>query len=116
AENDEELSSILEDALSKRQNIPFMAIENEGSTEKINRIKFYNNKPISAHLRDHILIFMWDIETQSRELDEFAKTEPDPECITIICENQENLLKAFTLYWRVFAPDIQVGFNDSDYN
>ena len=45
-----------------------------------------------------------------------VETEPDPRCITIICGNQENLLKAFALCWREFAPDIQVGFNDSDYD
>ncbi|PKK58786.1 hypothetical protein RhiirC2_795765 [Rhizophagus irregularis] len=36
AGNDEGLTTILEDALSKQQEIPFMAIENEGSTERIN--------------------------------------------------------------------------------
>src|SRR5207253_9875326 len=41
AGNDEGLSPILENALSKRQDIPFMAIENEGSTEKINGIYCY---------------------------------------------------------------------------
>ena len=45
-----------------------------------------------------------------------VETEPDPRWTTIICENQENLLKAFALCWRAFAPDIQVGFNDSDYD
>ncbi|CAB5210402.1 unnamed protein product [Rhizophagus irregularis] len=66
--------------------------------------------PISALLRDRTLVLTWDIETQSREL------EPDPCWTTIVCGNQENLLKAFTLCWRAFAPDIQVGFNDSDYD
>ena len=33
----------------------------------------------------------------------------DPHWTMIICENQMNLLKAF-------APDIQLGFNDSDYD
>ncbi|CAI2201956.1 18368_t:CDS:1, partial [Funneliformis geosporum] len=36
AGNDEGLTPILENALSKRQDIPFMTIENEGSTERIN--------------------------------------------------------------------------------
>ena len=36
AGNDEGLTTILEDALSKQQVIPFMAIKNEGSTERIN--------------------------------------------------------------------------------
>jgi len=44
------------------------------------------------------------------------ETEPDPRWTTIICGNQENLLKAFALCWRAFASDIQVGFNDSDYD
>ena len=105
--------------------------------------------PISALLRDRTLVLTQDIETQSRELGEFAEvldlndnvfmicmtlhwkddpkplkqicfvdveTEPDPRRITIICGNQVNLLKAFALCWRAFAPDIQVGFNDSDYD
>jgi len=41
AGNDEGLTPILKDTLSKRQDIPFMAIENEGSTEKINGIYCY---------------------------------------------------------------------------
>ncbi|GBC36227.2 DNA polymerase family B-domain-containing protein [Rhizophagus irregularis DAOM 181602=DAOM 197198] len=45
-----------------------------------------------------------------------VETEPDPRWTTIVCGNQENLLKAFALCWRAFAPDIQVGFNDSDYD
>ncbi|PKY34642.1 ribonuclease H-like protein [Rhizophagus irregularis] len=105
--------------------------------------------PISALLRDRTLVLTWDIETQSQELGEFAEvlnlkqnvfmicmtlhwkddpkplkqiclvdveTEPDPRWTTIVCGNQENLLKAFALCWRAFAPDIQVGFNDSDYD
>jgi hypothetical protein len=45
-----------------------------------------------------------------------VETEPDPRRITIICGNQVNLLKAFALCWRAFAPDIEVGFNVSDYD
>ncbi|CAI2195077.1 7271_t:CDS:2, partial [Funneliformis geosporum] len=41
ARNNEGLSSILKDTLSKRQEILFMAIENEGSTERINRTYCY---------------------------------------------------------------------------
>ncbi|PKK56722.1 ribonuclease H-like protein [Rhizophagus irregularis] len=40
----------------------------------------------------------------------------DPDWITIICGNQANLLKAFALCWKSFAPDIQLGFNDSGYD
>ncbi|RIA80875.1 ribonuclease H-like domain-containing protein [Glomus cerebriforme] len=82
--------------------------------------------PISALRRDHTVVFTWDIETQSQELDDpkplkqiclvDIETEPDPRWTTIVCGNQENLLKAFALCWRAFAPDIQVGFNDSDYD
>ncbi|RGB32666.1 ribonuclease H-like domain-containing protein [Rhizophagus diaphanus] len=41
---------------------------------------------------------------------------PDSCCMTIICGNQTNLLKAFALCWKSFAPDIQLGFNDSGYD
>src|SRR4051794_37335818 len=41
AENDEGLTTILDDALSSCQEIPFMAIDSEGSTEKINRMYRY---------------------------------------------------------------------------
>ncbi|RHZ89349.1 hypothetical protein Glove_16g15 [Diversispora epigaea] len=41
---------------------------------------------------------------------------PDPDRITIICGNQINLLKAFALCLQTFTPDIQLGFNDSDYD
>ncbi|CAI2200815.1 7307_t:CDS:2, partial [Funneliformis geosporum] len=45
-----------------------------------------------------------------------VEIEPDPHWITIICENQVNLLKAFAFCWRAFAPDIHVGLYDSDYD
>jgi DNA polymerase elongation subunit (family B) len=44
------------------------------------------------------------------------KTALDPDWITIICENQANVLKAFALCWKSFAPDIQLNFNDSGYD
>ncbi|GBB90003.1 hypothetical protein RclHR1_16870009 [Rhizophagus clarus] len=220
AENDEGLTTILEDTLSKQQDIPFMTIKNERSTERINEtyryvLRLYGHlingqkalvtlmgiqvffdifvpdeetpdeceekqgkgtSPlykhefdvsikdfclledittisdrflISALLWDHTLVLTWNIKTQSQELDEFAEvldlnhnifmismtlhwkdnqkllkqiclidveTEPDPRWITIICGNQENLLKAFAFCWQAFVPDIHVGFNDSDYD
>ena len=95
-------------------------------------------------MRDRTLILTWDIETQSRELGEFAEihdeesivfmicmsdprplkqiclvdleTAPDPRWITITCGNQTNLLKAFALCWKAFIPDIQFGFSDSEYD
>ncbi|RIB03758.1 hypothetical protein C2G38_2049015 [Gigaspora rosea] len=45
-----------------------------------------------------------------------VKTKSDPRWVTIICGNQTNLLKAFALCWKAFAPDIQLGFNDSGYD
>ena len=58
--------------------------------------------------------------TPSRSLKQIClvdvKTAPDPCWTTIICGNQVNLLKAFALYWKLLAPDIQIGFNDSQYD
>ncbi|RGB35196.1 hypothetical protein C1646_667933 [Rhizophagus diaphanus] len=45
-----------------------------------------------------------------------VETAPDPRWTTIICKNQVNLLKAFTLYWKLLALDIQIGFNNSQYD
>ena len=45
-----------------------------------------------------------------------VETVPDSHQTTIICGNQANLLKAFALCWKSFAPDIQLGFNDSGYD
>jgi DNA polymerase elongation subunit (family B) len=45
-----------------------------------------------------------------------VETTPDPWWVTIVCGSQTNLLKAFALYWRHLAPDIQIGFNDSQYD
>ncbi|GBB93123.1 hypothetical protein RclHR1_21130001 [Rhizophagus clarus] len=45
-----------------------------------------------------------------------VKTASDPSWITIICGSQTNLLKAFTLCQELLSPDIQIGFNDSQYD
>ncbi|PKC59830.1 DNA/RNA polymerase [Rhizophagus irregularis] len=45
-----------------------------------------------------------------------VETAPDPGWITIVCGSQTNLLKAFALCWKLLAPDIQIGFNDSQYD
>ncbi|CAI2189266.1 4642_t:CDS:2, partial [Funneliformis geosporum] len=45
-----------------------------------------------------------------------VETAPNPDWITIKCRNQANVLKAFALCWKSFAPDIQLSFNDSGYN
>jgi DNA polymerase elongation subunit (family B) len=44
------------------------------------------------------------------------ETAPDPRLITVICRSQTNLLKAFALCWKLLAPDIHIGFNDSQYD
>ncbi|CAI2181609.1 7400_t:CDS:2, partial [Funneliformis geosporum] len=45
-----------------------------------------------------------------------VETAPDSRWITVVCENQTNLLKVFALYWKNLASDIQIGFNDSQYD
>ncbi|PKK55728.1 ribonuclease H-like protein, partial [Rhizophagus irregularis] len=45
-----------------------------------------------------------------------VETTPDPSWITIICGSQTNLLKAFALCRELLSPDIQIGFNDSQYD
>ncbi len=45
-----------------------------------------------------------------------VETAPDPRWITVVCGSQVNLLKAFALCWKLLAPDIQIGFNDSQYD
>ncbi|PKK59461.1 ribonuclease H-like protein [Rhizophagus irregularis] len=45
-----------------------------------------------------------------------VETAPDPQWITVICRSQTNLLKAFALCWKNLAPDIHIGFNDSQYD
>ncbi len=43
-------------------------------------------------------------------------TAPDPRWTTIVCETPANVLKAFALVVRAFAPDIICGFNDADFD
>jgi DNA polymerase elongation subunit (family B) len=43
-------------------------------------------------------------------------TAPDPAWTTVVCGTPANVLKAFALCWRALAPDILVGFNDSNYD
>lgn len=40
----------------------------------------------------------------------------DPAWITVICKSPINVLRAFALCWRSLSPDIQSGFNDSNYD
>ncbi|CAB4492557.1 unnamed protein product [Rhizophagus irregularis] len=45
-----------------------------------------------------------------------VETAPEPGWITIVCGSQTDLLKAFALCWQLLAPDIHIGFNDSQYD
>ncbi|GES96814.1 ribonuclease H-like domain-containing protein [Rhizophagus clarus] len=45
-----------------------------------------------------------------------VETAPEPGWITIVCGFQIDLLKAFALCWKLLAPDIHIGFNDSQYD
>ena len=45
-----------------------------------------------------------------------VETAPDSRWITIVCKNQTNILKAFALCWKLLAPDIQIDFNDLQYD
>jgi DNA polymerase elongation subunit (family B) len=45
-----------------------------------------------------------------------VKIVPDSNWITIVCGTQKNLLKVFALCWKAISPDIQIGFNDSQYD
>ncbi|RIB05266.1 hypothetical protein C2G38_2220095 [Gigaspora rosea] len=93
-----------------------------------------DNKPdeqivSSALIHDRTLVLTGDIETySSRKMGDDdpkplkqiclvdVETAPDPDWVTVVCENQTNLLKAFALCWKAIMPDIQIGFNDSQYD
>uniref|UniRef100_U9SYZ8 DNA-directed DNA polymerase family B exonuclease domain-containing protein n=1 Tax=Rhizophagus irregularis (strain DAOM 181602 / DAOM 197198 / MUCL 43194) TaxID=747089 RepID=U9SYZ8_RHIID len=45
-----------------------------------------------------------------------VEAAPEPGWITIVCGSQTDLLKAFALCWKLLAPDIHIGFNDSQYD
>lgn len=43
-------------------------------------------------------------------------TEPDARWTTIVCGSEQNVVRAFAVVYRHFAPDIVAGFNDGDYD
>lgn len=43
-------------------------------------------------------------------------TAPDKRWTTVVCGSEFNLYKAFALCYKALAPDIMVGFNDSNYD
>lgn len=44
------------------------------------------------------------------------ETESDSRWTTIVCHNQENIIKAFAIVLNCLKPDIIIGFNDSGYD
>ncbi len=44
------------------------------------------------------------------------ETESDTRWITIVCDTEINVLKAFAICWNHFKPDIFIGYNDSGYD
>ncbi|PKB98390.1 DNA/RNA polymerase, partial [Rhizophagus irregularis] len=62
----------------------------------------------SLFTRDRALVLTWDIETyDSRGLGNFPEAKNDTSQVFTI---------SFALCWKSFAPDIQLGFNDSGYD
>lgn len=47
-----------------------------------------------------------------------SKTDcmPHPNKLTIICHNEENIIKAFAILFKKIKPDFCCGFNDSEYD
>ena len=43
-------------------------------------------------------------------------THPDSRWTTIVCGSEQNIFRAWSLVWRAMAPDVSIGFNDSDYD
>ncbi len=41
---------------------------------------------------------------------------PNPDFLTVVCENEENLIKAFAICFNKLNPEIVMGFNDSSYD
>lgn len=42
--------------------------------------------------------------------------DPKPDYLTIVCETEENIIRAFGIILNKLKPDIILGFNDSDYD
>ncbi|RHZ81912.1 hypothetical protein Glove_117g250 [Diversispora epigaea] len=104
--------------------VPDKEIINDGARKKVLQTVQDNNFETAS---DDMFSFHHKItrengiaisETQSRELDEFAEIHDEESIVFIIFvyRNQTNLLKAFTLCWKAFIPDIQLGFSNSEYD
>ncbi|CAI2194085.1 9950_t:CDS:2, partial [Funneliformis geosporum] len=102
ARNDEGLTPILKNALFKRQEIPFMAIENEGSTERINGTYHYilrlyghliNGQKVLVTLMDIQVFF--DILVPDRETPDKCKEKDHTLVLTWDIETQSQELGEF---------------------
>ncbi|CAG8698900.1 8643_t:CDS:1 [Cetraspora pellucida] len=80
------------------------------------------NVPIAKYEEDRVFMICMIIHWRddSKPLKQICLVDvemaPDPDWITVVCRNQTNLLKAFALCWKAIMPDIQIGFNDSQYD
>ncbi|CAI2199367.1 9106_t:CDS:2, partial [Funneliformis geosporum] len=103
--------------------------ENNFETASDDLYSFHRKSTINKYirkkalLRDRTLILTWDIKTYASQIGEFAEVLEEKNKVFIIdmtlhWKDDPKPLKqiSFTLCWQAFAPDIQVGFNDSDYD
>ncbi|RHZ77980.1 hypothetical protein Glove_168g155 [Diversispora epigaea] len=109
-----------------------------GDYHSVEDLSTINNLfPTSAMIHNRTLVLTWDVETHTKHglgqlhklwhlmicmtiyqkddpkpLKQICfvdiKTEPDPCWITIMCENQTNILKAFALCWQALASNIVI--------
>lgn len=78
--------------------------------------------PISKYKED--IVFMicltlhWANESDSlmRICISDKNIDPSDEWYTIVCGDEEEVIKTFGKIWNRFKPDIQIGFNDSQYD
>ncbi|RGB29794.1 DNA polymerase family B-domain-containing protein [Rhizophagus diaphanus] len=112
AENDGGLTAIFNNALSNYQKIPFMAVNFGGSSEKIDK------KKILQAIQDN------NFETASDDISSFYRKIARENGIAISAVEDLKMINdhfpfsalAFALCWGAFQPDIQLSFNDSDYD
>ncbi|CAB5183163.1 unnamed protein product [Rhizophagus irregularis] len=80
-------------------------------------IKFY---PSSLFSRDRALVLTWDIETyDSHGLEQIRLVDVETAQINIAryhMRKSDQSLKGICSMLEIFAPDIQLGFNDSGYD
>ncbi|CAG8818602.1 9990_t:CDS:1, partial [Dentiscutata erythropus] len=105
AENDEGLSAILNNALTRREDIPFMAVDFEGSSEKIGKKNHYILRLYGSLIKDQkavvtltgIQIF-FDILVPNKEIIDEFKIKIDTILSSIINTYKIEYIKAFPLH------------------